>query len=139
MRNKTEEAMMITKRILNGQRIRRISSGFSFIPHRFVTGGFLQSLSREEMLLYFFLVLVADRHGLSFYSYDSICNLLGLDLSEYLGARNRLIEKDLICFKDNIFQVLSLPDKPVQVTISEDDLATVRHLIMQSLKEGRNA
>lgn len=130
---------MITKRILNSKRIRRISSGFSFIPHRFITGGFLQSLSGEEMLLYFFLVLVADRHGLSFYSYDSICNLLGLDLSEYLGARNRLIEKDLICFKDNIFQVLSLPDRPVQVTVSEDDLATVRHLIMQSLKEGRNA
>jgi len=134
-----EEAMMITKRILNRKRIRRISSGFSFIPHRFVTDGFLQSLSREEMLLYFFLVLVADRYGLSFYSYDSICNLLGLDLSEYLGARNRLIEKDLICFKDNLFQVLSLPDKPVQVTIPEDDPATVRHLIMQSLKEGRNA
>ena len=131
--------MMITKRILNRKRIRRISSGFSFIPHRFITGGFLQSLGREEMVLYFFLVLVGDRHGLSFYSYDSICNLLGLDLSEYLGARNRLIEKDLICFNDNIFQVLSLPDKPVQVTVSEDDPATVRHLIMQSLKEGRNA
>ena len=129
---------MITKRILNRKRIRRISSGFSFIPHRFITGGFLQSLSSEEMLLCFFLVLVADRHGLSFYSYDSICNLLGLDLSEYLGARNRLIEKDLICFKDNIFQVLSLPDRPVQGIVSDDDPATVRQLVMQSLMEARS-
>ena len=126
---------MVTKRILNRKRIRRISSGFSFIPHRFITGGFLQSLGREEMVLYFFLVLVADRHGLSFYSYNSICNLLGLDLPEYLFARDRLIEKDLICFKDNIFQVLSLPDRPIQSTVSEDDPARVRQLVMQSLME----
>lgn len=126
---------MITKRILNKERIRRIQGGFSFIPHRFLTGGFLQTLSREEQLLYFFLVLVSDRHGLSFYSYDSICNLLGLDLAEYLDARNRLVKKDLICFKNNIFQVLSLPNKPVPMEVSSQDPATVRHMIMRSLKE----
>jgi len=130
---------MVTKRILNKKRIRRINGGFSFIPHRFITGGFLQSLSREELLLYFFLALVADRQGLSFYSYESICNLLGLDLSEYLEARNGLIEKDLICFKDNIFQVLSLPDQPVQGAVKKEDPATVRHLIMKSLQEARYA
>jgi len=31
---------MITKRILNPDRSRRIGKGFSFIPHRFLTGGF---------------------------------------------------------------------------------------------------
>jgi len=61
---------------------------------------------------------------------------LGIDLSEYLEARNRLIEKDLICFKDNIFQVLSLPDQPLKVAVKEEDPATVRYLITQSLKEG---
>ena len=126
---------MVTKRILNEKRIRRIEGGFSFIPHRFITGGFLPSLGREELLLYFFLALVADRYGLSFYSYNSICNLLGLDLSEYLEARNGLIAKDLICFENNIFQVLSLPDRPVKAAVKKDDPATVRHCILKSLEE----
>jgi len=126
---------MVTKRILNEKRVRRIEGGFSFIPHRFITGGFLPSLGREEMLLYFFLILVADRHGLSFYSYNSICNLVGLDLSEYLEARNGLIAKDLICFENNIFQVLSLPDRPVTASVKKEDKASVRHCILKSLEE----
>jgi hypothetical protein len=126
---------MIKKRILNTERIRRIQSGFAFIEHRFLTGGFLASLSRAELLLYFFLVLAADRNGISFYCYDSICNLVGLDLSEYLEARGGLIAKDLICFKDNLFQVLSLPVEPALSCRQTEDGATVRHLIMQSLKE----
>lgn len=130
---------MVTKRILNEKRVRRIEGGFSFIPHRFITGGFLQSLGREEMLLYFFLILVADRYGLSFYSYNSICNLLGLDLSEYLEAREGLIEKDLICFENNIFQVLSLPDRPVKATVKKEDKASVRHCILESLEEASYA
>jgi hypothetical protein len=126
---------MVTKRILNEKRVRRIEGGFSFIPHRFITGGFLQSLSREEILLYFFLILVADRYGLSFYSYESICNLVGLDLSEYLEAREGLLAKDLICFENNIFQVLSLPDRPVKATVKKEDKASIRHGIMKSFEE----
>lgn len=127
--------VIITKRILNKQRIRQIDKGFSFIPHRFIAGGFLQALSPNEILLYFFLTLVADRQGLSFYSYDSICNLIGIDLSEYIEARNSLIERDLICFKNNIYQVLSLPDIPVKKIMKTNDSAAVRNIIMQSLSE----
>ena len=64
---------MIKKHFLNAQRIRRIDGGFSFIPHRFLTDGFLSALDPHQLLLYFFLVLAGDRNGLSFYSYDSIC------------------------------------------------------------------
>ncbi|MGB2930518.1 MAG: hypothetical protein WBB70_16630 [Desulfobacterales bacterium] len=67
---------MIKKKVLNPERIRRIDGGFSFIPHRFFTDGFLASLSQKELLLYLFLILASDRNGLSFYSYDSICSLL---------------------------------------------------------------
>ena len=132
---------MITKRILNEERIRKIEGGFSFIPHRFIKGGFLQTLTCEEILLYFFLVLVADRHGLSFYSYDSICNLVGLDISEYIEARNNLIKADLICFENNIYQVLSLPERPIKRKRQKDDrdAAAMRNIFMQSLKEGTNA
>jgi hypothetical protein len=129
---------MITKRILNRDRIRRIEKGFGFIPHQFLKGGFLQTLSREEQLLYFFLVLVSDRNGISFYSFDSICNLIGLDTGEYLDARSKLIQKDLICFENNMYQVLSLPEHPVHIKIQSDDPATVRHMIMQSLQEDSN-
>ena len=125
---------MIKKRILKSKRVRRIQGGFAFIEHRFLTGGFLQYLSNAEQLLYFFLVLVSDRHGLSFYSYDSICNLVGLDLSEYLDARDRLIKRDLICFEDGLFQVLSLPEKPLSIQGSQEDPARIRQDIIESLR-----
>jgi hypothetical protein len=48
---------MIRKRILDAHRIRRIDGGFSFIPHRFLTDGFLSALEPAQLLLYFFLVL----------------------------------------------------------------------------------
>ena len=105
---------MIEKKILNPSRIRHIDGGFAFIPHRFLTGGFLSSLSAEELLLYFFLALVSDRNGLSFYSYDVICSLLQLRLDEYVEARNQLIDKGLIAFDGTLFQVLQLPEKPIE-------------------------
>jgi len=102
---------MIKKKILNPLRVRQINGGFGFIPHRFLTDGFLASLDQKELLLYLFLVLVSDRFGLSFYSYDAICSLLELSLDEYIASRNSLMDKDLIAFNGTLFQVLSLPKK----------------------------
>jgi hypothetical protein len=124
---------MIKKRILNSERIRRIDGGFSFIPHRFLTDGFLSSLSQEELLLYLFLVLVSDRHGLSFYSYDAICSLLQFSLDGYIEARDGLMEKDLIAFDGTIFQVLDLPQVPIQTRVS-DEGTDIGRLIRQSLQ-----
>ena len=104
---------MIKKKILKHDRVRRITGGFGFIPHRFLCDGFLASLQQKELLLYLFLVIASDRHGLSFYSYDAICTLLQLDLDEYTHARDALIDKDLIAFDGTVFQVLELPAKPV--------------------------
>lgn len=103
---------MIRKKIINPDRIRGIKGGFSFIPHRFVTDGFLSSLSQTELLLYLFLVLVSDRYGLSYYAYDSICSLLQLTLEDYIQARDGLLKRDLIAFDGTLFQVLELPAKP---------------------------
>ena len=103
---------MITKKVLVADRIRRIDGGFSFIPHRFLTDGFLKALSQQELLLYIFLVLAADRYGLSFYSYDRICSFLHMSLEQYSAARDGLIEKDLIAFDGTLYQVLSLPASP---------------------------
>ena len=105
---------MITKKVLVADRIRRIEGGFSFIPHRFLTDGFLKALSQQELLLYIFLVLAADRYGLSFYSYDRICSFLRMSLEQYSAAKDGLIEKDLIAFDGTLYQVLSLPANPAQ-------------------------
>ena len=127
---------MIKKHILNAQRIRRIDGGFSFIPHRFLTGGFLSALDPQQQLLYFFLVLAGDRYGLSFYSYDSICTLLKMSMDQYLQARDALIEKDLIDFDGTIFQVLDLPRVPPSPSSSNSSQTSpLKQLIQNALKE----
>ncbi len=110
---------MVKKEILNPSRVRCIKGGFSFIPHRFLTGGFLRALSRDELLLYFFLVLAGDRNGLSFYSYDKICTLLKMQLDQYIEARDGLMENDLIAFDGTIYQVLSLPANLIQSAVQK--------------------
>ena len=136
---------MAKKKILNPNRLRRIDGGFSYIPHRFLTDGFLASLNQKELLLYLFLILVSDRHGLSFYSYDSICSLLQITDGQYIDARNALIKKDLIAFDGTLFQVLNLPTQPLQTSTSErlhpdKDQNEIKQIIQQSLwgdRDGR--
>jgi len=137
---------MIKKKILNPNRIRRIEGGFSFIPHRFLTDGFLASLDQRELLLYLFLIPVSDRNGVSFYSYDAICSLLKLSAHDYMEAEDGLIEKDLIAFDGTICQVLDLPLKPVQAVATKLPLnsdrrryrSQIKGLIQQSLWEVQN-
>ena len=136
---------MITKKVLNPHRLRRIDGGFSFIPHRFLTDGFLASLSQIELLVYLFLCLVSDRHGLSFYSPDAICSLLRISVHDYIEAEDGLIDKDLIAYDGTVFQVLDLPKKPVQAIETKPPpnldrtqyRYEVRNLIQQSLWEGQ--
>ena len=70
-------------------------------------------LDQHQLLLYVFLIIVSDRNGLSYYSYDKICTLLKIAVDDYIVARDALIEKDLIGFDGHLFQVLSLPQQPV--------------------------
>ncbi len=115
---------MITKKVLAADRIRCIDGGFSFIPHRFLTDGFLDSLQQAELMLYVFLVLAADRHGLSYYSDERICSLLHMTVEQYIAARDGLIKKDLIAFDGTLFQVLSLPSGPTQRSMKKNRTAT---------------
>ena len=133
---------MIEKSPLCPQRVRKITGSFAFLEHRFIRDGFWTSLTHHELLLYVFLVLVADRTGLSYYSFDKICALLQLSLDDYLLARNALIKKDLIAFDGHLFQVLSLPPAPVLQPaqplrsaqhMAQADPATIRQIIRNSL------
>jgi hypothetical protein len=103
---------MIQKTAIRHDRIRSLAGSFGFIEHRFLRDGFFQTLTHRELTLYLFLILVADRCGLSYYSYDKICKLASLDLDEFIEARNQLIKKDLLAFDGRQFQVLSLPSGP---------------------------
>jgi hypothetical protein len=102
--------MKIEKKPILPHRIRRIKGSFAFIEHRFMQDGFWSDLNPHQLLLYFFLVMVADRNGLSYYSYDKICTLLKITADEYIAARNALIDQDLIAFDGTLFQVLSVPE-----------------------------
>jgi hypothetical protein len=133
---------MIQRAPLCPRRVRTIAASFAFIEHRFLRDGFWATLSHHELLLYVFLVLVADRNGLSYYGFDKICTLLRISPDEYLEARNGLIHKDLIAFDGHLFQVLSLPQRPVIAKakllataqeMAQRDPATIDQLIRLSL------
>ena len=93
-------------------RIRKIQGSFSWIEHRFLHDGFLRALSRDELLLYYFLITVGDRNGVSYYDYEKICQLLKLEADAYLRARDGLIARQLIAYQQGVFQVLPLPAPP---------------------------
>ena len=132
---------MITKAPLDQDRVRRIAGSFAFIEHRFLRRGFFSVLTHHELLLYFLLVLVSDRNGLSYYSYDKICILLRITLDDYIIARDGLIEKDFIAFNGYLYQVLSLPDQRPQDLAplkSSDDMqvhdpATIEQIITRTM------
>lgn len=104
---------MIEKKPLCSNRIRKINGSFAFIEHHFLRNGFWKSLNHHELLLYFFLIIVSDRNGLSYYGYDKITTLLQIPVDEYIRARDALINKDLVAFNGTLFQVLALPPRPV--------------------------
>jgi hypothetical protein len=133
---------MIIKKVLYPDRLRKISGSFAFIEHRFLQAGFWNALSHHELLLYLLLVVVSDRNGLSYYSYDKICTLLKVSVDDYILARDALIDKDLIGFDGSLFQVLSLPQKPhlaaarplkTAKDMQTHDPATIHQLIKKSL------
>ena len=137
----------IAKNPIDPHRIRKITGSFAFIEHRFLRDGFWASLDHHQLLLYLFLIIVADRHGLSYYSYDKICTLLRICVDDYILARNALIDKDLLAFDGNLFQVLSLPERVAlpsaaplknQKDMERHDPATIHSLILQSFGSGHD-
>jgi hypothetical protein len=81
------------------QRVRKIENSFAWIVHRLLRHGYLEVMTHHDQVLYLFLTLVADRHGVSFYRKEKICDSLGLDWGEFEVARRRLIDDALIAFE----------------------------------------
>jgi hypothetical protein len=105
---------MIAKRILVSQRLRRPpATGWSWVDRRFLHEH-ADHLSRDAVLLYFFLSAAADRHGLSFYRDATLAARLRLPLSAVAQARDELLARDLIAHQPPLTQVLSLPQSALR-------------------------
>ncbi len=100
----------IEKHPVDVTRIRRIRDGFSWIDRRFVREGWIGELDRDEILLYLFLVCVADRLGLSYYSDPRISGTIKVPLEALPALRARLIDAGLLAYRAPIYQVLDLPE-----------------------------
>ena len=95
--------VVIRKRVLCPQRLRKVPEQFSWVDHRLVRDRHIAGKSAEALALYLFLVTVADGQGLSYYSDAGIGKLLPLDALTLARARQPL------------YQVLSL-DNPDSAT-----------------------
>jgi hypothetical protein len=100
---------MPPKPILVPARLRRPpASGWSWVDRRFLREH-AAHLSRDAVLLYFFLCAVADQHGLSFYGDGTVAALVRINLPALIAARDELLARDLIAHETRFTQVLSLP------------------------------
>lgn len=103
---------MIQKRILVHDRVRvPPTTGWSWIDRRFVPEQ-SERLSRDALLLYYFLCSVADQHGLSFYGDTTLTARLRMNATALGVARGELLSRDLIAHEPPLTQVLSVPPNP---------------------------
>lgn len=101
--------MMIEKRILVADRVRRPPpEGFSWVDRRFLRE-YASKLTGDGILLYLFLAAVSDKQGLSFYREGTIAVRLKMREQAVVTAREELLIHDLIAFQPPLTQVLSLP------------------------------
>lgn len=118
---------MPSHRIPQPSRVRTIQGSFAWIDHRLLRGGYLSAMTHVDQALYLFLLLAADRHGVSFYRKEKIAEVLGLDDRAFVIARDRLIGLGLLAFEpysvlspNGFYQVLPVdgtaPDLAAPVT-----------------------
>ena len=101
---------MIEKRILIADRVRRPPrSGFSWIDRRFLREH-ARHLSRDAILIYFFLAAVSDRDGLSYWKDVNAAAQLKTATGQLVRAREELVGRDLVAFSPPLTQVLSLSE-----------------------------
>lgn len=116
---------MIQKRVLSPNRVRRLpKSDWSWVDRRFLRE-FASKLSGDAVFLYYILVAVSDKNGLSYYSDNALSLMVRTSLPSLRGARQELIEHDLVAYEMPLVQVLSLPAiMPAASTVSLAEQAT---------------
>lgn len=90
-------------------RVRQLPAHFAWADHRLRDR--LAALSLEEIALYFFLHLAADKRGCSFWADSTIGKKLGIKEGEVIQARYRLLAKDLIAYRYPLYQILPIEER----------------------------
>ena len=109
---------MPIKRILCPKRVRQIPAQFSWVDQRLVRNNLIGSCGADALVLYLFLVTVADAQGLSYYSDPSIlCRLPFFESARLAQARTELLRVGWIAYEPPLYQVLAL-DAPERSGIS---------------------
>jgi len=108
---------MLRPPVLRADRLRTLERPFGWIPFRILTSGLFGQLSSQAKLLYLFLCLVADEHGMSYYGRRRLTGLLGLGEPDLARARNELVHRDLVAFDGRLYQLLSLPPERAPVPL----------------------
>jgi hypothetical protein len=121
---------MLKYHIPQPQKVRKIESSFAWIDHSLLRNGYLQTMTHQDVVLYLFLVLAADRNGVSFYRKEKICQAVSLDFRQFEIARDRLIDLKLIAFEG--YTVLS-PNGYYQVLPVEAKAPNPAKELMHSL------
>jgi len=105
--------MRVSKHPIVPGRIRRPPrEGFSWIDRRFVREGAIERLGRDEILLYFFLVAVADQFGLSYWSDWRTSHILKVPPDQLDRARLALVRHGLVAYRAPLYQVLDIRTEP---------------------------
>jgi hypothetical protein len=91
-------------------RVRTLPRHFAWADHRLRDR--LTALTPVEIALLFFLHLVADRNGCSFWADATIAKKLGLKEGDVIEARYGLLGKGLIAYRYPLFQILPLEGHP---------------------------
>jgi hypothetical protein len=100
---------MIQKQVLSPNRVRRLPKcDWSWVDRRFLRE-FASKLSGDAVFLYYILVTVSDKNGLSYYSDNALSLMVRTSLASLLRARQELIDYDLLAYQAPLVQVLSLP------------------------------
>jgi hypothetical protein len=116
------------------QRRRSVPASFAWLDRQLRTQRVLARVHSDDIALYVFLVLAADRDGLSCWRLDRMERELPLDGGALVTARRRLIEAGLIAFRpwsarsrDGTYQVLSI--EPCDDSPRRGGLAALRDVL----------
>jgi hypothetical protein len=110
---------MTIKRVLDGQRVRRVPAQFSWLDQRLVRDRHIERCDAPACALYLFLVTVGDAQGLSYYAHTSIAKRLSMAPARLEQARADLVRLGLIAFDPPLYQVLAL-DTPVSPAVAPE-------------------
>ena len=128
---------MVVKKLIKAHRARRLPVSYSWVDHRLMREGFLEDLEVEEIALYFFLILVGDNQGLSYYGDKTVCKSLSIEFEQLYQSRMGLLEHDLIDYVPPLYPVLELPESPLsQYRVSRNGRGALGEILQSLVQKG---